>query len=143
MADVVRLSDRLKATRDERGISQAQAARELDVARTAYRLWEMEAARPSPDRWRLLARWLGVSMSALLLSEGLMNEDEEALAHAANNRYEAAVGEPPDLATERESGSFFDQGLSFLIKAQAQGVFTPEEAEQFMVMLRRIEREVT
>ena len=59
------LAARLRAHREERGISQSQAARELDVARTAYRLWEMEAARPAPDRWRLLARWLGVSMTTL------------------------------------------------------------------------------
>ena len=58
-ASVVSLADRLKQRRDELGISQSQAARELDVARTAYRLWEMEAAKPAPDRWRLIASWLG------------------------------------------------------------------------------------
>jgi anti-sigma regulatory factor (Ser/Thr protein kinase)/DNA-binding XRE family transcriptional regulator len=45
---VVSIADRLKQRREELGISQSQAARELDVARTAYRLWEMEAARPAP-----------------------------------------------------------------------------------------------
>jgi len=142
MGDVVRLSERLKATRDERGLSQAQAARELDVARTAYRLWEMEAARPAPDRWRLLARWLGVSMSTLLLAEGLMTDEEVAVSDEAEDRYEAAMGETSDLVTEREPGTFFEQGLSFLVKAQAQGVFSAKEAEQFATLLLRIEREV-
>ena len=57
---VVSLAERLKSRREQLGISQAQAARELDVARTAYRLWEMEAAKPAPDRWRLISTWLGV-----------------------------------------------------------------------------------
>ena len=54
-AKVIPLGERLRLHRTERGLSQAQAARELEVARTAYRLWEMEAAKPSPDRWRLIA----------------------------------------------------------------------------------------
>jgi transcriptional regulator with XRE-family HTH domain len=143
MAEVIKLSDRLKATRSERGISQAQAARELDVARTAYRLWEMEAARPAPDRWRLVARWLGVSMTTLLLAEGLISEDEATTSDTAEARYEDATGETSDVATEREGGTFFEQGLSYLVKAQAQGVLTPEEAEQFGLLLARIRREVT
>ena len=69
MAEVVSLADRLKQRRKELGMSQAQAARELDVARTAYRLWEMEAAKPQPDRWRLISRWLGVSVTTMLLSD--------------------------------------------------------------------------
>ena len=66
--------------RTERGLSQAQAARELDVARTAYRLWEMEAAKPSPDRWRLIARWLGVSISTMLLAEDLIDAEDAGAA---------------------------------------------------------------
>src|SRR6185369_16605216 len=50
----------------------------LDVARTAYRLWEMEAAKPSPDRWRLIAGWLGVSISTMLLGEDLIGEEDAA-----------------------------------------------------------------
>ena len=71
-----RLSERLKAARSERGLSQAQAARELGVARSAYRLWEMEAALPAPQRWQTVATWLGVTVTALLLAEGLISEDE-------------------------------------------------------------------
>src|SRR5574342_282182 len=91
------LADRLKAKRRERGLSQSQAARELDVARTAYRLWELEAARPAPDRWRLVARWLGVSMSTLLLAEGLITEEEAESSTAAADRYEASEGTTSDV----------------------------------------------
>ena len=44
-SSVVSIAERLKQRREELGISQSQAARGLDVARTAYRLWEMEAAQ--------------------------------------------------------------------------------------------------
>jgi transcriptional regulator with XRE-family HTH domain len=70
------LSQRLKTARHDRGLSQAQAARELDVARSAYRLWEMDAALPEPRRWQPVATWLGVTVTALLLAEGLISDDE-------------------------------------------------------------------
>ena len=75
-AETPSLGARLRQRRAELGLSQAEAARELDVARTAYRLWEMEAAKPSPDRWRLIARWLGVPVSTMLVAEELLTEDE-------------------------------------------------------------------
>jgi len=46
-AKIIPLGERLRSRREERGLSQAQAARELDVARTAYRLWEDSPARHS------------------------------------------------------------------------------------------------
>ena len=70
------LAERLKTAREGRGLSQAQAARELDVARSAYRLWEMAAALPEPRRWRAVAAWLDVTVTTLLLAEGLIPDDE-------------------------------------------------------------------
>jgi DNA-binding XRE family transcriptional regulator len=121
-------------------MSQAQAARELDVARTAYRLWELEAAKPAPDRWRLVARWLGVSMTTLFLAEGLINEDEAADVGAADSRYGPESGETADAAAEREGGSFFDQADSFLDVSLERGIITANEAGQFRTMFRRIQR---
>jgi len=138
-AEVISLATRLKAKRSERGISQSQAARELDVARTAYRLWELEAARPAPDRWRLVARWLGVTMSTFLLSEGLISGDESLATDAADDRYEIAMGETADLAGEHEGGTFFEQGRAVVATALEKGVFTEEEADRFVSMLARIE----
>ena len=125
------LADRLKAERESRGISQSQAARELDVARTAYRLWELEAARPSPDRWRLVARWLGVSMTTLLLAEGLISEDEQTATDAASDRYEAATGQSADGETELSTGDFIDRSID-------KGVVSEEEAAEFRAMFERI-----
>jgi transcriptional regulator with XRE-family HTH domain len=137
-AAVISLADRLKAHRKERGISQSQAARELDVARTAYRLWELEAARPAPDRWRLLARWLGVSMTTLLLAEGLISEDEGRLSDAAAQRFAVATGETTDVAAERQEGDFFRQAQAMIDRSLQQGLVTADEAVQFRDMFDRI-----
>jgi transcriptional regulator with XRE-family HTH domain len=136
----LRLAERLKAVREERGISQSQAARELEVARTAYRLWELEAARPSPDRWRLVARWLGVSMSTLLLAEGLISEDEDLASEVAADRYQAATGRGADAVAEEGSGDFFEQAQGFIDRSIEQGLLSAAEAGQFRAMFERIRR---
>ena len=141
VADVVpfpTLGYRLKAKREQLGISQSQAARELDVARTAYRLWELEAARPAPDRWRLVARWLGISLTTLLLAEGLINEDEGQLSVAAGQRYEQATGENSDVAAEREEGDFFRQAQTIVDQSLEKGILTAVEAGQFRDIFERI-----
>jgi transcriptional regulator with XRE-family HTH domain len=134
------LAQRLKAHREELGISQSQAARELDVARTAYRLWELEAARPAPDRWRLVARWLGVSMTTLLLAEGLISEDEGRQSDEAAARFEVASGETPDVAAEREPGDFFRQAQSMIDQSLERGIIKADEAGAFRDMFERIRR---
>jgi transcriptional regulator with XRE-family HTH domain len=111
------LAQRLKAHRLSRGISQAQAARELEVARTAYRLWELEAARPSADRWSTLARWMGIPMTTLLAAEGLLSEDE---------------GHGP--------GDFFRQAERYLDRSLQEGIVNPTEAERVREMFDRIRR---
>jgi transcriptional regulator with XRE-family HTH domain len=134
------LAQRLKAHREELGISQSQAARELDVARTAYRIWELVAARPAPDRWRLVARWLGVSMTTLLLAEGLISEDEGRTSDVVAAAYEAATGEPSALAAEREPGDFFLQAQSMIDKSLERGIIKADEAGAFREMFSRIEQ---
>jgi transcriptional regulator with XRE-family HTH domain len=134
------LAERLRTHREERGISQSQAARELEVARTAYRLWELEAARPAPDRWRLVARWLGVSMTTLLLAEGLISDEEDRESTTAADRFEAATGETSDLAAERETGGFFRQAQSMIDVSLERGLVSAEEAGRFRDMFDRIER---
>jgi transcriptional regulator with XRE-family HTH domain len=62
----VPLATRLRERRSQLGLTQSQAARQLDVARTAYRLWEMDAATPAADRWRGIANWLQVPVDVIL-----------------------------------------------------------------------------
>jgi transcriptional regulator with XRE-family HTH domain len=139
---VISLADRLKAHRQELGISQSQAARELDVSRTAYRLWELEAARPAPDRWRLLARWLGISMTTLLLAEGLISEAEGERWDDAAERYVRATGDTSDVAADRQEGDFFRQAQTILDRSLEQGIVTAAEAGASREMLERIQDEL-
>ena len=140
MAEVVSFGDRLRLRRAELGLSQAQAARELDVARTAYRLWEMEAAKPSPDRWRLISRWLGVSVTAMLLADELIS-GEEATASAATEAGFGKAGNDWETAGAAQEGDFFRQSRTLVLEGLASGSITPEQADELGVVLDRLEAE--
>jgi transcriptional regulator with XRE-family HTH domain/anti-sigma regulatory factor (Ser/Thr protein kinase) len=140
MADVVSLGDRLRQRREELGLSQAQAARELDVARTAYRLWEMEAAKPAPDRWRLLSRWLGISVTTMLLADELLTE-AEAVASSVTEADFGRSGKDWDAAGAANEGDFFAQGRSLIDDGIESGSITPEQADELRVVLARLEEE--
>lgn len=137
---VVSIADRLKQRRDELGISQAQAARELDVARTAYRLWEMEAAKPAPDRWRLIASWLGVSVTTMLLAEELVTEDEATMSEATAVDF-GRSGSDWDEAGAANEGDFFYQARELIAQGTGGGHITVEQADAFALLIDRIEQE--
>ena len=138
MGDVVSIGERLKSHREELGMSQAQAARELDVARTAYRLWEMEAAKPAPDRWRLIARWLGVSVASMLLAEELIDEAEASTADQVAKRL-ARDGVAWDAENDGEVGNFFKQERSKIQDEEASGRISEDESTQLDDVLTRLE----
>ena len=137
---VVSLAERLKQRRDELGISQAQAARELDVARTAYRLWELEAAKPAPDRWRLIARWLGVSVTTMLLAEELVSEDEAATSEVIAIDF-GRSGRDWDETGAANEGDFFSQARDLIAQGTGGGHITAEQADAFALLIDRIEQE--
>ena len=137
-APVVSLAERLKQRRDELGISQSQAARELDVARTAYRLWEMEAAKPAPDRWRLIASWLGVSVTTMLLAEDLVSEDEAAVGDIVAFDF----GRPGRASTGAAGeANFFAQARNLIAEGTESGDITSEHAQDLTFLVERIEKE--
>jgi len=135
---VVPLGERLRQHRTEHGISQAQAARELDVARTAYRLWELEAAKPNPDRWRLIARWLGVSISTMLLGEDLIDDEDAAAAGRIADRAARAGDEPWDVIAAASPGDFFQQERSTIDRQVDTGKITPDESGRLTASLDRV-----
>lgn len=137
---VVSIADRLKQRREELGISQSQAARELDVARTAYRLWEMEAARPAPDRWRLIASWLGVSVTTMLLAEDLVTEGEAAMADVAELSF-GRSGRDSDRTGAGKSGDFFAHAHALIADGTESGALSSEQAEALRLVVERIEQE--
>lgn len=138
MAEVISLGERLRTRRLELGLSQSQAARELDVARTAYRLWEMEAAKPAPDRWRLISRWLGMSVAAMLLAEGLIDEDEATSAADVSSRL-ARGGVIWDEEGQSQPGTFFQQERSVIRREESSGRISESESSRLSDVLTRVE----
>ena len=137
-APVVSLAERLKQRRAELGLSQAQAARELDVARTAYRLWEMEAAKPQPDRWRLISRWLGVSVTTMLLADESEGNGHESTARAAEAFDRAGVAWDESIAPPTD---FFASARELVADGLEKGFITAEHAEELLAIFARIEEE--
>jgi transcriptional regulator with XRE-family HTH domain/anti-sigma regulatory factor (Ser/Thr protein kinase) len=140
VAEVVSFGDRLRQRRAELGLSQAQAARELDVARTAYRLWEMEAAKPAPDRWRLISRWLGISVTTMLLADELISEAEASVSTVAEGDF-GRLGRDWDTGSAANAGDFFEQSRALIQDGIQAGSITPEQAEELQMVLGRLEEE--
>jgi two-component sensor histidine kinase/DNA-binding XRE family transcriptional regulator len=140
VAEVVSLANRLKQRRAELGLSQAQAARELDVARTAYRLWELEAAHPAPDRWRLISRWLGVSVTTMLLADELISEAEASVSVVAEADFRRS-GHDWDTTGAATAGDFFHQGRALINDGVEAGAISQEQADELAVVLDRLEED--
>jgi transcriptional regulator with XRE-family HTH domain len=137
-ANVIPLGSRLRQRREELGLSQAQAARELDVARTAYRLWEMEAARPAPDRWRAIASWLGVSMTAMLRAgELLSGEDADDADEAAVGAGMTAIGW--DTQSGDSPGDYFTQQRSMIADQARTGAISRIQATHLGDVVDRLQ----
>ena len=137
---IISLAERLKSRRAELGISQSQAARELDVARTAYRLWEMEAAKPAPDRWRLIASWLGVSVTTMLLAEDLVSEEEAAYGELVAADF-GRSGRSWDAIGAAQAGDFFTQARSLIDDGLRSGDITAEQAASLTLVVDRVQQE--
>jgi transcriptional regulator with XRE-family HTH domain/anti-sigma regulatory factor (Ser/Thr protein kinase) len=138
-AEIIPLASRLRQRREELGLTQAQAARQLDVARTAYRLWEMEAAKPAPDRWRTIAQWLGISMTVMLLAEELIDEREAMEA----SRVAAGGGMTErqwDAASNDSVGDYFSQERALIADQARLGNISAAEAASLSRVLSRIQR---
>jgi anti-sigma regulatory factor (Ser/Thr protein kinase)/transcriptional regulator with XRE-family HTH domain len=138
VADVVPLGARLRSRREELGLTQAEAARELDVARTAYRLWELEASRPAPDRWRSIAKWLGISVTAMLLAGELIDEAEALEAKQAATRA-GLTDETWDARSAEVAGDFFSQERSMISDQARLGTISGAQAASLRSVLDRIQ----
>jgi transcriptional regulator with XRE-family HTH domain len=137
-AEIIPLGTRLRQRREQLGLTQTQAARELAVARTAYRLWEMEAARPSPDRWRAIAQWLGLSVTAMLRAAELI--DEQDLLNAEQASIAAGLtAESWDQRSDAAEGDFFSQERSMIADQARAGGISNEQAAGLRRMLARLQ----
>jgi transcriptional regulator with XRE-family HTH domain/anti-sigma regulatory factor (Ser/Thr protein kinase) len=136
--EVIPLGSRLRSRREELGLTQAQAARELDVARTAYRLWELEAARPAPDRWRAIAKWLGISVTAMLLAGELIDE-QEAVEASRTAIGAGHTSESWDATSDASMGDFFSQERAMISDQARLGSISSAQAASLRHMLDRIQ----
>ncbi len=135
---VISLAERLRRRREELGITQSQAARELDVARTAYRLWELGAAKPAPDRWRLIASWLGVSVTTMLLAEDLLTDEEAAQSTLVELDFTRTTGRDWDDVGASKPGDFFSQARALLEDGVRSGDITQDQAVGLRVLIERM-----
>jgi anti-sigma regulatory factor (Ser/Thr protein kinase) len=98
----------------------------------------MEAAKPSPDRWRLISRWLGVSVTTMLLADELISA-QEATASTATEAGYARAGRDWETAGAAQAGDFFHQSRTLILEGLASGSITAEQADELGVVLDRLE----
>jgi transcriptional regulator with XRE-family HTH domain len=138
VGEVIPLGSRLRQRREELGLTQTQAARQLEVARTAYRLWEMEAAKPAPDRWRTIAKWLGISMTAMLLAEELIDQHEAA--DVSQMMGGAGISQVEwDAGSEASSGDFFSQERAMIADQRRSGAISSAQEMKLRNLLSRVQ----
>ena len=58
-------SERLRELRQERGLGQIQLAKELDVGKSVFSLWELGKCEPTLSKLIAMARFFGVSIDYL------------------------------------------------------------------------------
>jgi anti-sigma regulatory factor (Ser/Thr protein kinase) len=100
----------------------------------------MEAARPAPDRWRLIASWLGVSVTTMLLAEELVSADEAASAGLAEAGF-GRGGRDWDTVAAAMAGGFFAQARSLIDDGTRSGDISADQADELRFVLERVEQE--
>jgi anti-sigma regulatory factor (Ser/Thr protein kinase) len=99
----------------------------------------MEAARPAPDRWRAIAKWLGISMTALLHAEELLDEQESHDVQQA--AMDAGMTELEwDALTDQASGDYFSQERSKIAEQLTEGAISSAQASNLGSILARIQQ---
>lgn len=97
----MKLEERLTALRQEKGLSQAEVAEQLDVSRQAISRWETGKVVPTVDNLACLSRLYGVPMEALLYGgEGAEPMRQETKEEAVPEPEETVQGTP-----ERPAGT--------------------------------------
>jgi DNA-binding XRE family transcriptional regulator len=70
------LPELLLEHREEAGLSQRAAARELGVSPQTYVWWERGAVTPKATAAGDLAKWLGISKADVLVAMGILDPGE-------------------------------------------------------------------
>jgi anti-sigma regulatory factor (Ser/Thr protein kinase) len=100
----------------------------------------MEAAKPAPDRWRLISRWLGISVSTMLLADDLISEAEAATSRHAEANF-VRFGRDWDVDGAALPGTFFAQSRALIQDGVESAAITTEQADELGQLLDRLEQE--
>ncbi len=79
------ISELLRERRDDAGLSQRAAAKELGVSPQTYVWWERGAVMPKPTAAGGLATWLGLSKGDILVALGIL-EPGESIVRRPNDQ---------------------------------------------------------
>ena len=105
----MKLEERLTALRQEKGLSQADVAEQLDVSRQAISRWETGKAVPTVDNLACLSRLYGVPMEALLYgdegAEPVRQETKEEAAPEPEETVQGTPERPAGTAPGKQKGS--------------------------------------
>jgi anti-sigma regulatory factor (Ser/Thr protein kinase) len=100
----------------------------------------MEAAKPAPDRWRLISRWLGISVTTMLLADELISEAEASVSTVTEGDF-GRSGRDWDTISAANAGDFFEQSRALIQDGIQSGSITAEQAEELRVVLERLEEQ--
>jgi anti-sigma regulatory factor (Ser/Thr protein kinase) len=95
----------------------------------------MEAAKPQPDRWRLISRWLGVSVTTMLLADELDADPGTAA------RTPAAFGGLGFEDGPTSPAAFFRAAQELIQDGVERGFLSTEHAEELTSTLERAQQE--
>jgi hypothetical protein len=98
----------------------------------------MEAARPSPDRWRSIAKWLGLSVTAMLLADELIDEEEAENAELAASALNLTMN-AWDAESAASAGAFFSQERVMIDDHERSGSISLDYATGLRRVLTRIQ----
>lgn len=105
----MKLEERLTALRQEKGLSQAEVAEQLDVSRQAISRWETGKVVPTVDNLACLSRLYGVPMEALLYgdegAEPVRQETKEEEAPEPEETVQGTPERPAGTAPGKQKGS--------------------------------------
>ena len=121
-------------------MSQAQAARELDVSTDRVPALGAGGSATRPGPLAAVAGWLGVSVTTLLLSERKVTLEEAHESTEVEQDY-ARSGRDWDTVGATKPGDFFTQARELIREAVSAGDLTREQVGVIEALVERISNE--
>lgn len=129
-------SERLKLLRDEKGLTQKEIAKLLNLARSTYSGWEVEGKEPGSEMICTLAKFFGVSCDYILGFSNERNHNDTVFANDHEEFKNCYDNLPDDLKSivAKTFDSFY-----LLINRDMQ-LQRPERLKLYMKMLAEFQK---